>query len=102
MGIISAVRQSFFDAQHYFLEHQSYEQAPQGRKRPPSIPPRRPSVRRLRKEMPVVFEPGSALMVDRAARVGRELGLNFYISPAGRNGAGPTWPKAPACRSSCR
>ena len=34
MGIISAVRQSFFDAQHYALEHQSFEQSPQGRKRP--------------------------------------------------------------------
>ncbi len=84
MGVISAVRQSFFDARHYFLEHQSYEQAPQGRKRPPFNPASQALGPALRREMPVVFEPGSALMVDRAARVGRELGLNFYILASGQ------------------
>jgi imidazolonepropionase-like amidohydrolase len=84
MGIISAVRQSFFDAQHYFLEHQSYDQAPQGRKRPAFNPASQALGPALRKEMPVVFEPGSALMVDRAARVARELGLNFYILASGQ------------------
>ena len=84
MGIISAVRQSFFDAQHYALEHQSYEQAPQGRKRPEFNPASQALGPALRKEMPVVFQPGSALMVDRAARVGRELGLNFYILASGQ------------------
>jgi imidazolonepropionase-like amidohydrolase len=84
MGIISAVRQSFFDAQHYFLEHQSYDQAPQGRKRPAFNPASQALGPALRKEMPVVFEPTSALMVDRAGRVGRELGLNFYILASGQ------------------
>ena len=84
MGIISAVRQSFFDAQHYFLEHQSYEKAPQGRKRPPFNPAWQALGPALRQDMPVVFQPGSALMVDRAARVGRELGLNFYILASGQ------------------
>jgi imidazolonepropionase-like amidohydrolase len=84
MGIISAVRQSFFDAQHYVLEHRSYEQAPQGRKRPAFDPASQALGPALRKEMPVVFEPGSALMVDRAGRVGRELGLNFYILASGQ------------------
>jgi len=84
MGIISAVRQSFFDAQHYFLEHQSYDQAPQGRKRPAFNPASQALGPALRKEMPVVFEPGSAVMVDRAARVARELGLNFYILASGQ------------------
>jgi imidazolonepropionase-like amidohydrolase len=84
MGIISAVRQTFFDAQHYILEHQSYDQAPQGRKRPAFNPASQALGRALRKEMPVVFEPASALMVDRAGRVGRELGLNFYILASGQ------------------
>jgi imidazolonepropionase-like amidohydrolase len=84
MGIISAVRQSFFDAQHHFLEHQSYDQSPQGRKRPAFNPSAQALGPALRKEMPVVFEPGSALMVDRAARVARELGLNFYILASGQ------------------
>ena len=84
MGIISAVRQSFFDAQHYELEHKSFEQAPQGRKRPTFNPASQALGPALRKEMPVVIEPGSAVMVDRAGRVGRELGLNFYILASGQ------------------
>lgn len=84
MGIISAIRQTFFDAQHYFLEHKSYDQAPQGRKRPPFNPASEALGPALRKEMPVVFEPGSALMVDRAARVAREMGLNFLILASGQ------------------
>jgi imidazolonepropionase-like amidohydrolase len=84
MGIISAIRQSFFDSQHYFLEHQSYDQSPQGRKRPAFNPALQALGPALRKEMPVVFEPGSALMVDRAARVARELGLNFHILASGQ------------------
>jgi hypothetical protein len=84
MGIISAVRQTFFDAQHYFLEHESYDKLPQGRKRPAFNPASQALGPALRKEMPVVFEPGSALMVDRAGRVARELGLNFYILASGQ------------------
>jgi len=84
MGIISVVRQSFFDAQHYALEHRSYEQAPQGRKRPAFNPASQALGPALRKELPVAFEPKSAVMVDRAARVARELGLNFYILASGQ------------------
>ncbi|HEY3860676.1 MAG TPA: amidohydrolase family protein [Verrucomicrobiae bacterium] len=84
MGIIAAVRQSFFDAQHDALERQSYEQSPQGRKRPGFNPASQALGPALRKEMPVVFEPKSALMVDRAARVAREMGLNFYILASGQ------------------
>jgi imidazolonepropionase-like amidohydrolase len=84
MGMISAVRQSFFDAQHDALERQSYQQAPQGRKRPAFNPAWQALGPALRREMPVVFEPGSALMADRAGRLGRELGLNFYILASGQ------------------
>src|SRR5437016_298125 len=44
--------------------------------------------------MPVVFEPGSALMVDRAARLGRELELNFYILSCGQEWRRPDLAKA--------
>jgi imidazolonepropionase-like amidohydrolase len=84
MGVISAVRQSFFDAQHYALEHASFDKAPQGRKRPAFNPAWQALGPALRKEMPVAFEPKSALMADRAGRVGRELGLNFYILASGQ------------------
>ena len=38
MGVIALVRQSFFDARYYALDHADYPQQPQGRKRPSSIP----------------------------------------------------------------
>ena len=96
MGIISAVRQTFFDAQHYFLEHESYDKSPQGRKRPAFNPASQALGPALRKEMPVVFEPGSALMVDRAGRVARELGLNFYILASGQEWRRPDLAKGAA------
>jgi imidazolonepropionase-like amidohydrolase len=96
MGIISAVRQTFFDAQHYFLEHQSYDKAPQGRKRPAFDPASQALGPALRQEMPVVFQPGSALMVDRAARVARELGLSFYILASGQEWRRPDLAKGAA------
>jgi imidazolonepropionase-like amidohydrolase len=84
MGIIAAVRQAFFDAQHYALDHADHQRRPAARKRPdfnPSLEALRAPVER---RQPVVFEPGSALMVDRAARVGRELGLNFLVLASGQ------------------
>jgi hypothetical protein len=38
MGAIAAVRQSFFDAQHYALDHADWQKNPQGRKRRSSTP----------------------------------------------------------------
>jgi imidazolonepropionase-like amidohydrolase len=79
MGVIATVRQSFFDARHYALDHADYEKHPQNRPRPEFDP----ALEALRaagdKKMRVMFEPGSALMVDRAARVAAELGLDFCI-----------------------
>jgi hypothetical protein len=68
MGVIASVRQSFFDAHHYALDHADYQKHPQDRKRPefnPSLEALAPAADR---KMRVAFEPGSALMADRAAR----------------------------------
>jgi imidazolonepropionase-like amidohydrolase len=84
MGVIATVRQSFFDAQHYAQDHADYRQKPEGRKPPefdPSLEALAPAAER---KMPVVFEPGSALMVDRAAQMSRELGLDFLILSCGQ------------------
>jgi len=84
MGVIATVRQCFFDAQHYVLDNADYEKAPQNRKRPefnPALEALRPVVD---KKLRVAIEPGSALMVDRAARVARELGIDFCIVACGQ------------------
>ncbi|MBI3874836.1 MAG: hypothetical protein HY300_02500 [Verrucomicrobia bacterium] len=84
MGVIAAVRQSFFDAQHYQLAHAAYSQNPNGTKRPefnPALEALKPAIEQ---KMPVVFEPGSVLMQDRAARVAAELGLKFHLVASGQ------------------
>ncbi len=84
MGAIAVVRQSFFDAQHYALDQADWQNKPQGRKRPefdPSLEALQPATDGKQR---VLFEPGSALMVDRAARVARELKLDFVIISCGQ------------------
>jgi imidazolonepropionase-like amidohydrolase len=84
MGAIATVRQSFFDAQHYALDQADWQKKPQGRKRPefdPSLEALQPAAEGKQR---VLFEPGSALMVDRAAQVARELKLNFAIVSCGQ------------------
>lgn len=84
MGAIAVVRQSFFDAQHYALDQTDWEKAPADRKRPefdPSLEALQPAAQGKQR---VLFEPGSALMVDRAARVARELKLDFAIVSCGQ------------------
>jgi len=84
MGVIAAVRQSFFDARHYFLDHADYEKKPAGRKRPDFNPALEALERAITKKTTVVFEPGSVLMVDRAARVAAEAGVNFHVVASGQ------------------
>jgi imidazolonepropionase-like amidohydrolase len=94
MGVIAVVRQTFFDALYYAQEQDDFRRHPQGRKRPgfnPSLEALAPAVT---KKMPVVFEPGSALMVDRASLVARELGLDFYILSCGQEWRRPDLAKA--------
>src|SRR5438477_35839 len=77
MGVIASVRQSVFDAQHYALDHADYEKHPHDRNRPEFNPAREALAPSIAKKLRVVFEPGSALMVDRAARMSAELGFDF-------------------------
>lgn len=84
MGVIAVVRQSFFDAQHYALDQANWQKTPHGRKRPdfdPSLEALQPAANGKQR---VLFEPGSALMVDRAARAARELKLEFAIVSCGQ------------------
>ena len=96
MGVIAAVRQSFFDAQYYALDQAAYRKNPKGRKPPEFNPAREALMPAADKTMRVVFEPGSALMVDRAAQVSRELGLDFCIVSCGQEWRRPDLAKATA------
>lgn len=84
MGVIATVRQSFFDAQHYALDHADWSGNPQGRKRPEFNPALEALSPAAEGKMQVLIEPGSALMVDRAARVARELKLDFALVSSGQ------------------
>lgn len=76
MGAIAAVRQSFFDA--------IWQKSATERKRPDFNPSLDALLPAAEGKMRVLFEPGSALMVDRAARVARELKLDFAIVSSGQ------------------
>ena len=75
MGAIATVRQSFFDAQNYARNGETRRFVNL------SLEALVPAATR---EMPVVFEPGSVLMVDRAARIAEELGVRFHIVASGQ------------------
>ena len=75
MGAIAAVRQTFFDAQNY---------ARNGETRRAVNLALEALVPAATGEMPVVFEPGSVLMADRAARVAKELRVKFHIVASGQ------------------
>jgi imidazolonepropionase-like amidohydrolase len=94
MGAIAVVRQAFFDAQHYALEHDYFRRQPQGRKRPEFNPSLEALAPATEKQMRAAFEPGSALMADRAARVARELDLNFCELSSGQEWRRPDLVKA--------
>ncbi|MBI4327279.1 MAG: amidohydrolase family protein [Chloroflexi bacterium] len=84
MGVIAATRQTFFDAQHYRQDQANYRQHPEKRKHPPFNPALEALQPVLDKKQPVVFEPSSALMVDRSARIAREFSLNFLVRASGQ------------------
>ena len=84
MGVIAAVRQTFFDTQYYLANHADYQQHPTGRPRPEYNPALEALTPAAQRQMPVLFEPGSVLMDDRAARIAGELRLNFALLASGQ------------------
>jgi imidazolonepropionase-like amidohydrolase len=94
MGVIASVRQSFFDAHHHSLDHADYQEHPQDRKRPEFNPALEALAPAADRKMRVAFEPGSALMADRAARISRELGLDFCLLSCGQEWRRPDLAKA--------
>ena len=93
MGVIAAVRQSFFDAQHYALDRADFAQHPQGRQRPGYDPALEALAPVAARKVPVLFDPGSALMDGRAAQLANELGLDFAILSCGQEWRRPDMAK---------
>jgi imidazolonepropionase-like amidohydrolase len=96
MGTIAAVRQTFFDAQHQAADHAHFAAHPHDRPRPAfdaSLDALQPAVRTA---MPVVFEPNSVLMVDRATHLAREFGLQIIVLATGQEWRRPELARAAA------
>lgn len=82
MGVIAALRQTLLDAQHY----DALATANPPRRDPvlgfsESLEALRPAINR---RQPVVFEPGSVLMADRATRLAGEFNLDFLLLASGQ------------------
>jgi imidazolonepropionase-like amidohydrolase len=91
MGVIAVVRQSFFDAQHYqqirwgeATAEPAHEDARPTKARPEYNPSLNALIPATEGKQRVLFEPGSVLMVDRAAHVAQELKLDFAIVSCGQ------------------
>jgi imidazolonepropionase-like amidohydrolase len=95
MGVIAALRQSFLNADFYRLDWRHYRDHPQARPRPEFNPASAALLPVLERKRPVVFEPGSALMVDRAARLAAEFHLEFQIVSSGEEWRRPDLARIP-------
>ena len=97
MGVVAAIRQTFFDAQYALRNADVHVRSGSGMENGseynPALDALAPAVK---KQMRVAFEPRSALMVDRAARVAREIGLDFCIVSSGQEWRRPDLAKAAA------
>src|SRR3954470_4566736 len=94
MGVIAAIRQSFFDAQHYQLDHEDYKKNPGGRRIPEFNPANEALLPVIDKKMRVMAEPGSVLMEHRAAQLASELGFDFSLVSCGQEWRRPDLIKA--------
>ena len=108
MGVVSYIRQTFFDAQQHVAATEVYGRSPAGFERPresPALDALRPV---LRRDLPVVFVADSDTMLRRAMAIAKEMNLRYVLSGArgGYNLAGELknvpvlvsvkWPAAPS------
>jgi imidazolonepropionase-like amidohydrolase len=82
MGVVSYIRQTFFDAQQHVAATEIYGRSPAGFERPresPALDALRPA---LRRDMPVVFVADTDTMMRRAMAIAGELNLRYVLSGA--------------------
>lgn len=82
MGVIAALRQTFYDAKHYKLDWEHYRKHPQGRPRP-SVDDGLKALQTVARGQRVVIEPGGSLMVEQAAKLGRQFKFPIAIMASG-------------------
>lgn len=83
MGTVAAVRQCFLDARHYMETSTARGEPAAASLRTeyqPALVALEPVVARRQR---VLFEPGSVLLADRAARIAREFELDFALLASG-------------------
>ncbi|HEX6087978.1 MAG TPA: amidohydrolase family protein [Thermoanaerobaculia bacterium] len=82
MGVVSYIRQTFFDAQQHIGATEVYGRSPAGLERPresPALDALRPV---LRRDLPVVFVADSDTMMRRAMAIAKEMNLRYVLSGA--------------------
>lgn len=89
MGVIAAIRQTVLDANWYRADQADYAARPAARSRPAhndALAALQPalSASNGNAPQPVVFEPGSVLMQDRARLMAKELGLTPQLVSCGQ------------------
>mgnify|MGYP000903401473 CR=1 FL=1 len=84
MGVISVIRQTLLDARFQARDHAHFSQNPASRPRPAFSTMLDALQPVTAQKMPVVFEPASVLMVDRAARLAGEFELRPLILATGQ------------------
>ncbi|MEC9331171.1 MAG: amidohydrolase family protein [Verrucomicrobiota bacterium] len=94
MGVISAIRQAFADAQHYESTWKYYEANSTSFKRPAYNQALNALKDSLHGKQQTVIEPGSILMVDKAIRLGKEFGIKPIIVASGQEWRRPNLIKA--------
>ncbi|MBT3842703.1 MAG: amidohydrolase family protein, partial [Verrucomicrobia bacterium] len=98
MGVISAIRQTLSDAQHY-NEIWNYHRAnADTTKRPAHNKSLETLQAVLKNRQPVIIEPGSVLMVNKAMRLADEFGIHPVIVATGHEWRRPDLVKASTTR----
>jgi imidazolonepropionase-like amidohydrolase len=80
LGVFSALRQTFLDAQHYAAEQAAYAKNPRGMRRPeidPSLEALQPVMTR---QMPVVMDASSEREIERALDLAKEFNIRPIIA----------------------
>lgn len=81
MGVISYLRQTFYDAQHHAAARAAYERNP-AQPRPAANPALDALLPVLRRELPVVLVADSEEMIRRVQAIAREFNLRLIVAGA--------------------
>ena len=86
MGVIAVIRQTFLDARHQSAAEEYFAENPEKKERLEFNPALDALQKSLRKKtpMPVIFEPGSALMTHRAGVIAREMNIEPILVACGQ------------------